>query len=96
MKVGVDENGKIQYLIGSLYINYGNSFNENEAAVAVDGFKNCYDFSRWNLEVYSAKTDTPANCFMRGPGKYLKTSMLNEYLFSVAYYGQGQSTNIIK
>lgn len=67
-KVEVDDNGQIQYMDATLYVNDGMSSNENENPYATESMKNCYDPSRWKVDSFGTITDGPTNCFMRAPG----------------------------
>lgn len=67
-KIGVDNQGEIQYMDGVFYVNDGISSNENENAYATVSLQNCYDSRRWKVDSFGVITDTPTNAFMRAPG----------------------------
>ncbi|XP_044731678.1 xanthine dehydrogenase-like [Chrysoperla carnea] len=67
-EVGVDNKGKIQYLNLSFYTNVGFASNENVSLAIVGAISNVYDDTTWEIKAYVVHTDTPANCFCRGPG----------------------------
>lgn len=64
----MDDNGEIQYMNATFYVNDGNSSNENENSYATNSLKNCYDSSRWKVDSFGVITDLPTNCYMRAPG----------------------------
>jgi xanthine dehydrogenase/oxidase len=69
-QVGTDEDGKIQYMKGNIYENAGSHCNESVYGFTYGHFKNCYDYSTWNVEVYDIRTDLPTNVYCRAPGKF--------------------------
>lgn len=71
-EVGVNNAGVIQYMEADLYSDYGVGGNENIDQILVPLFENCYDSSTWNFSTYMVNTDTPANTWMRAPGRNLQ------------------------
>ncbi|CAH2267495.1 jg22583 [Pararge aegeria aegeria] len=67
-EVGVDDNGKIQYLNASITEDDGFSHNENILDFVCSGFPNCYSTEFFNLKTYAVLTDLPSNTFARAPG----------------------------
>ncbi|CAH1402822.1 unnamed protein product [Nezara viridula] len=67
-EVGVDDNGKIQYLKAVLYENMGCTYNDNTFQWINDGIRNCYDVSTWTIDFIFVKTDLPSSTWMRAPG----------------------------
>ncbi|XP_076232212.1 xanthine dehydrogenase/oxidase [Calliopsis andreniformis] len=66
-EIGVDDNGRIQYLNSKHWSNSGSSYNEKIAFYAVHHFANCYDDSTWSLQGFETKTDLPSTTFCRAP-----------------------------
>ncbi|XP_034832567.1 uncharacterized protein [Maniola hyperantus] len=67
-EVGVDDNGKIQYLNATITEDDGFSHNENILDFVAGGFPHCYNTEYFNLKTYAVLTDLPANTFARAPG----------------------------
>lgn len=70
-KVGVDDNGKIQYLEASIVEDQGCSNNENILSYTVGGFPNGYNSDYYSLKTATVLTDLPSNTFARAPGMNL-------------------------
>ncbi|XP_046483350.1 xanthine dehydrogenase/oxidase isoform X2 [Neodiprion pinetum] len=66
-EVGVDINGKIQYLNVKHWSNSGAIFNESSSPVIAYHCGNCYDTSTWTREGYEVRTDLPTNTYCRAP-----------------------------
>ncbi|XP_076651937.1 uncharacterized protein LOC143358591 [Halictus rubicundus] len=66
-EVGVDDNGRIQYLNAKVWGNAGCNFNEAHEYFTLEHMKNCYDASTWTCDGYEAKTDLPNNTYCRAP-----------------------------
>lgn len=72
-EVGVDENGKIQFLNTSIWSNLG--YLSNEAVflgIIPEAMTSCYDASSWEINLYTVTTDIPTNTSCRAPGKKKK------------------------
>nr|XP_014274699.1 xanthine dehydrogenase-like isoform X2 [Halyomorpha halys] len=67
-EVGVDDNGKVQYLTAILYENMGFTYNDNTFKWINDGIRNCYDVSTWTVDFNFVKTDLASSTWMRAPG----------------------------
>ncbi|XP_077297593.1 uncharacterized protein LOC143919252 [Arctopsyche grandis] len=67
-EVGVDDDGKIQYLTNVFYEDNGCSNNDNVVEGLAEPFFNCYDYSSWSVEGYGVLTDTASNTPCRAPG----------------------------
>lgn len=67
--MGVDDDGKIQYLNATVIEDDGCSHNENVLAFTINGFPNCYDKDSYSLKTAAVLTDLPSNTFARAPGK---------------------------
>lgn len=68
-QIGIDKDGKIQYLKNTFYEDIGCSLNENEAPLeTMDAFINCYEDKTWYVQSNSVLTDTPSNTWCRAPG----------------------------
>lgn len=68
LQIGVDDNGKIQYLENTFYEDNGCSTNDNIAEFLAPFFANCYDESTWTVDGYGILTDTASNTPCRAPG----------------------------
>ncbi|XP_034185073.2 uncharacterized protein LOC117606576 isoform X1 [Osmia lignaria lignaria] len=66
-EIGVDDNGRIQYLESNFWANSGCNFNEMHAGAIAEHVKSCYDSSTWTYNGYEAKTDLPSNTYCRAP-----------------------------
>lgn len=69
-EVGIDDDGKIQYLNILMYSNYGIGGNEDVLMFSFDPIQAVYDINTWNIKAYSVKTDTPAGTWCRAPGNF--------------------------
>ncbi|XP_046967939.1 xanthine dehydrogenase/oxidase-like [Vanessa cardui] len=67
-EVGVDNDGKIQYLNASLTEDDGFSHNENVLSYVVSSFANCYNTDYFSVKSFAVTTDLPSNTFARAPG----------------------------
>ncbi|XP_050344388.1 xanthine dehydrogenase/oxidase-like [Nymphalis io] len=67
-EVGVDNNGKIQYLNASFTEDVGFSNNENVLAYVLSSFANCYNIDYFSVKSFAVTTDLPSNTFARAPG----------------------------
>lgn len=66
--MGIDDDGKIQYLNATFIEDDGCSHNENILEYTIGGFPNCYNTDYFNLKTGSVLTDLPSNTFARAPG----------------------------
>ncbi|XP_066582260.1 uncharacterized protein [Prorops nasuta] len=67
-EVGVDNNGKIQYLNTTQWSDQGSSFNETIGPFLLHHMGSCYDTDTWNIVGYEVRTDLPSNTYCRAPG----------------------------
>ncbi|XP_017888813.1 xanthine dehydrogenase/oxidase-like isoform X2 [Ceratina calcarata] len=67
-KIGVNDDGRIQYLNSTYWGNGGSNFNEMQGPAVIEAMQNCYDSSTWTRLGYEAKTDLPSNTYCRAPG----------------------------
>lgn len=67
-QVGVDNNGKIQYLNATIVEDYGYANNDELLAFTVGGFPNCYNSDNFSLKTATVNTDLSAKTFARSPG----------------------------
>ncbi|CAL7942348.1 unnamed protein product [Xylocopa violacea] len=67
-EIGVDDDGRIQYLNSTHWGNAGCNFNEPHAPEVTEHFKGCYDSSTWSCRGFETKTDLPCNTYCRAPG----------------------------
>ncbi|KAJ8668983.1 hypothetical protein QAD02_000242 [Eretmocerus hayati] len=80
----VDELGAIQSLDASYYGNVGASFNETHSYGSLIAFRNCYDFSAWNLKGFDCRTDLPANTWCRSPGTMEGMALIEHVMERIA------------
>ncbi|XP_072940393.1 xanthine dehydrogenase-like [Epargyreus clarus] len=66
-EVGVNADGKIQYLKNKYYQDNGCSKNETITGMTLSHFPNCYDTKRWRIEAYNVLTDLPSTTWCRAP-----------------------------
>ena len=83
-EVGVDDNGRIQYLNSKHWGNAGSNFNELHAPIAAEQLKNCYDTSTWTFQGFEAKTDLPSNTYCRSPGSTEGLAMIENIMTHIA------------
>lgn len=67
-EMGVNDDGRIQYLNTKYWVNSGSNFNEMHAPTILQTMANCYDPSTWNRQGFETKTDLPSNTYCRAPG----------------------------
>ncbi|KAI5646277.1 molybdopterin-binding domain of aldehyde dehydrogenase domain-containing protein [Phthorimaea operculella] len=67
-EVGVDDDGKIQYLNASIVEDFGCSNNDNILSYTAGGFPNCYNTDFFSLQTAYVRTDLPSNSYARAPG----------------------------
>lgn len=67
-QVGVDNDGKIQYLNATIVEDYGCANNDVLLAFTVGSFPNCYNSDNFSLKTASVNTDLAARTFVRSPG----------------------------
>ncbi|XP_028031939.1 xanthine dehydrogenase/oxidase-like [Bombyx mandarina] len=67
-EVGVNDDGKIQYLNATIVEDAGCCNNDNVTSYTSSSFGNCYDISGYTLNTATVLTDLPSNTFFRAPG----------------------------
>ncbi|CAG2058957.1 unnamed protein product, partial [Timema podura] len=67
-EVGMDDDGKIQYLKADFYENNGSSMNEPLIESSIDHLHSCYDSSTWSVMGKGVRTDLPSMTYCRAPG----------------------------
>ncbi|KAM3962033.1 uncharacterized protein ACR2FA_003925 isoform 2-T2 [Aphomia sociella] len=67
-EVGVDDNGKIQYLDAIMILNQGWSANDGILSFFLNSYANCYNSDYMGIKFASVFTDLPCSSFVRGPG----------------------------
>nr|CAD7401854.1 unnamed protein product [Timema cristinae] len=67
-EVGVDDDGKIQYLKADFYENNGSSMNEPLVESSIEHLHSCYDSSTWSVMGKGVRTDLPSMTYCRAPG----------------------------
>ncbi|XP_017763664.1 PREDICTED: xanthine dehydrogenase/oxidase-like isoform X2 [Eufriesea mexicana] len=83
-EIGVDDNGRIQYLNSKYWGNSGCNFNEPHAPVAGYHFPSCYDNSTWTYQGFEVKTDLPSNTYCRAPGSTEAVAMVENIMEHIA------------
>lgn len=66
--IGINEDGKIQYLNMNIYSDYGVGGNDDALHYISEPMQSVYDTTTWKISGYSVKTDTPAGTWCRAPG----------------------------
>ncbi|XP_011551942.3 probable aldehyde oxidase gad-3 [Plutella xylostella] len=84
-EVGVNDNGKIQYLDVTIVEDQGCSTNEDILSYAMESFTNCYDKNTWNVKTANCLTDKPSNTFMRGPGAVEGIAAIEHVMEHIAF-----------
>ncbi|XP_015171182.1 PREDICTED: xanthine dehydrogenase-like [Polistes dominula] len=79
-EVGVDDEGRIQYLNSTQWSNVGISFNEMTGIHLMHYLPNCYESDRWTCNGYEVKTDIPSNTWCRGPGSSEAIAMIENIM----------------
>lgn len=67
-EIGVNDQGKIQYLNTELWSTAGTSINEATSPAIASQSANCYDTTTWTRESNDVMTDIPSNTQCRAPG----------------------------
>ncbi|XP_054016678.1 uncharacterized protein LOC128897052 isoform X1 [Hylaeus anthracinus] len=83
-EVGVDENGRIQYLNSQQWGNAGSNLNEVHAPILAMHLGSCYDTSTWTYKGFEAKTDLPSNTYCRAPGSTEAVGMTENLMEHIA------------
>ncbi|KAJ2951736.1 hypothetical protein O0L34_g13901 [Tuta absoluta] len=84
-EVGVDDNGKIQYLNATLIEDFGCSQNDNILSYTAGGFPNCYNKDFFSLQTASVITDLPSNTFARAPGTSEGMACIEQIMEHIAF-----------
>ncbi|XP_049875312.1 uncharacterized protein LOC126373278 [Pectinophora gossypiella] len=93
-EVGVDDNGKIQYLNATIIEDDGCSHNENILDFTVGGFPNCYNTDYFSLKTASVLTDLPSNSFARAPGTSEGMASIEHIMEHIAFAVQKDPTEV--
>ncbi|KAK2583672.1 hypothetical protein KPH14_009602 [Odynerus spinipes] len=83
-EVGVNDQGRIQYLNSKHWGNAGCCYNEVHAPIVLHHMGSCYDSSRWTCDGYEVKTDLPSNTYCRAPGSVEGISMIENIMERIA------------
>nr|XP_031846555.1 xanthine dehydrogenase 1-like isoform X1 [Nomia melanderi]XP_031846556.1 xanthine dehydrogenase 1-like isoform X1 [Nomia melanderi]XP_031846557.1 xanthine dehydrogenase 1-like isoform X1 [Nomia melanderi]XP_031846559.1 xanthine dehydrogenase 1-like isoform X1 [Nomia melanderi]XP_031846560.1 xanthine dehydrogenase 1-like isoform X1 [Nomia melanderi] len=83
-EVGVDDNGRIQYLNSKSWGNAGSSFNEPHAFLTLEHMESGYDTSTWTCYGYEARTDLPSNTYCRAPSSTEGVGMIENIMEHIA------------
>nr|XP_032518556.1 indole-3-acetaldehyde oxidase-like [Danaus plexippus plexippus] len=84
-EVGVNDDGKIQYLKKEFYHDCGHSFNENISATTVMHITSSYDTRRWQIDANSVITDNASNTYCRSPSSTEAIAMVENIMEFIAY-----------
>ncbi|KAJ8720087.1 hypothetical protein PYW07_012130 [Mythimna separata] len=79
-EIGVNGEGKIQYLKNTLYQDGGISYNETYTPQTIAFLPNCYDSKRWYISGNSVLTDKAGTTFCRAPAAKKACEIINERL----------------
>lgn len=66
-EIGVNADGRIQYLNSQHWSNSGSSFNEGSSPYIAHHLPSCYDASTWSITGFETKTDQPSCTYCRAP-----------------------------
>ncbi|XP_065336761.1 uncharacterized protein LOC135937537 [Cloeon dipterum] len=83
-EVGVDTNGKIEYLTSECLQDNGFTFNEAPLPELTAFYPNCYDSSTFNMNVQMIRTDKASNTPCRGPGTTEGVAFIEEIMERIA------------
>ncbi|CAH1637003.1 unnamed protein product [Spodoptera littoralis] len=84
-EVGVDDDGKIQYLNATIIEDNGCSNNEDMLEYSVGAFSNCYNKDTWSVKSATVTTDTPSNTWVRGPGTVEGITCIEHIMQHIAF-----------
>nr|BCT26317.1 aldehyde oxidase [Euura sp. 'Pontania] len=79
-EVGVDDNGKIQYLDSKHWSDAGAIFNEPMGLAVAFHSGSCYDTATWTRQGMDVRTDTPTNTYCRAPGSTEGVAMIENLM----------------
>ncbi|XP_041981355.1 indole-3-acetaldehyde oxidase-like isoform X2 [Aricia agestis] len=93
-EVGVDDDGKIQYLNAKIVEDDGCTHNENILSFTMSGFPNCYDKDYINLSTGAVTTDLPSNTYARAPGTMEGIASIEQIMEHIAFAVQKDPTDV--
>ncbi|XP_050550159.1 uncharacterized protein LOC118267487 [Spodoptera frugiperda] len=93
-EVGVDDDGKIQYLNATIIEDNGCSNNEDMLEYSVGAFANCYNKDTWSVKSATVTTDTPSNTWVRGPGTVEGITCIEHIMQHIAYVVNKDPTDV--
>ncbi|CAH2090196.1 unnamed protein product [Euphydryas editha] len=93
-EVGVDDDGRIQYLNATITEDDGYTHNENILSYASDGFPNCYNTDYFNLKTFAVTTNLPGNTFARAPGTLEGIACIENIMEHIASEVQKDPTDV--
>lgn len=67
-EVAVNDEGEIEYINNSFYVNHGKGGNEDVLAFTYFTFGSTYAEDKWHINGYAVTTDMHASTYMRSPG----------------------------
>ncbi|XP_044731803.1 indole-3-acetaldehyde oxidase-like [Chrysoperla carnea] len=83
-EVGVDDNGKIQYMKISIWMNYGYIANEPNAKAVLEHVFNCYNTETWDIKAYGVTTDIANNTYCRAPSSTEGIALIESIMEHIA------------
>ncbi|XP_059062078.1 uncharacterized protein LOC131854909 [Achroia grisella] len=93
-EVGVDDNGTIQYLKGTIVQDQGYSINDSVISYVAGGFPNCYNSDYMDVKFASVFTDLPCNTFVRAPGTLEGIVCIENIMEHIAYGVRKDATDV--
>nr|BAR64771.1 aldehyde oxidase [Ostrinia furnacalis] len=84
-ELGVDDEGVIQYLNLSYYMDCGFNFNDTAGSAISDVMALMYQSSTWTVKGYSVLTDTAGNTWCRAPGTNEATAIVEHLMERIAH-----------
>ncbi|XP_026741608.1 indole-3-acetaldehyde oxidase-like [Trichoplusia ni] len=93
-EVGVDDDGKIQYLIANIIEDNGCNNNEGILEFTFGSFPNCYKKETWSVKTGTVNTDTASNSYMRAPGTCEAISSIEHIMQHIAFAVQKDPTSV--
>ncbi|XP_059486225.1 uncharacterized protein LOC132202920 isoform X2 [Neocloeon triangulifer] len=83
-EVGVDTNGKIEYLKAKFFQDSGCNLNDSPLRSTIQHFNNCYNASKFQVESQQIRTDTASNTWCRAPGTTEGVALIEEIMEHIA------------
>ncbi|XP_018360424.1 PREDICTED: LOW QUALITY PROTEIN: xanthine dehydrogenase-like [Trachymyrmex cornetzi] len=84
-KIGVNNDGVVQYLNSKHWSNCGSSFNEPQAAMIASYMqRSCYLTDTWTFNGFDVRTDLPSNTFCQASGSAEGVAMIENLMEHIA------------